>query len=55
MVPANDNESLNKVMATAYRCVEKKSTLSKPFCVLSRNFFARIVAKQCSYSLRIYA
>ena len=39
-VSANDNESLNKVMETAYRC-----TLSEPFCVLSRNFLARIVGQ----------
>ena len=34
---ATDNESLNKVMATAHRCLTIK--LSKPFCVLSRKFW----------------
>ena len=42
-VSENDDESSNKVMETAYRCVKYKCTVRQPFCVLSRNFLARIV------------
>lgn len=42
-VSANDSESLNMVMVTAYRYLKQKCTLSKPFCILSRKFLAKIV------------
>lgn len=42
-VSANDNDSLNTFIATAYRCLKWKFTMSKPFCVLSSKILAAIV------------